>query len=43
MCTPPFFCLPETPAECSDLTQNNAPVFIPIYKAGEGTAVDSCL
>lgn len=37
----PFFCLPEIPAEYSDLTKNNASGFIHIYKAGEGTAVDS--
>lgn len=43
MFTSPCFHLPKTPAECSDLTQNNAPGFIHIYKAGEGTAIDSCL
>lgn len=37
------FHLPKTPAECSDQTQNNASGFIHIHKAGEDTAVDSCL
>lgn len=43
MFPPSFFHLPKTPAEWSDLTQNNAPGFIHICKAGEATAVNSCL
>lgn len=43
MFAPPFFHIPKTAVEYSNLTQNNAAGFIHIYKAGEGTAVDSCL